>query len=183
MRKWTDTAPSYLMVDVVMKNKSGQAYDQELDIWVVVYGSKGYYNDLPIQDVWDVLYSIIHDGFIYFNSPLLIDNPWVSLSPTTKQYVDNATRKIWYKGGSAHNFRNQVRFHPNGSNLYNAFVSQSDNADFTVRHSDHSKIIINNAGLYLITYIDGVKSKSDSYLRYTLHKNIFMVNKNQYNNA
>ena len=58
-----------------MENKSGQSYDQELDVWVVVYVSKGYYNDLPVKDVWDVFYCVIHNGYLHFNAPLLIDNP------------------------------------------------------------------------------------------------------------
>ncbi|PFX30088.1 Complement C1q and tumor necrosis factor-related protein 9B [Stylophora pistillata] len=39
MTKWSDATPNYLMFDIVMKNRSGQAYDQKLPIWVVVYGS------------------------------------------------------------------------------------------------------------------------------------------------
>ena len=30
MAKWTNTTPNYLMVDVVMENKSAQSYDQEM---------------------------------------------------------------------------------------------------------------------------------------------------------
>lgn len=56
MTKWNDAAPNYLMVDIVMKNKSGEAYDPQPNVWVIVYGSKGYRNDLPARDVWDNWY-------------------------------------------------------------------------------------------------------------------------------
>lgn len=83
------------MVDVVMKNKSGQAYDPQLNVCVVVYGSKGCNNDLPLKDVWDRLYSVIHNGYKHFNAPLIIDNPEERLNPATKHYVDDATIKIY----------------------------------------------------------------------------------------
>ncbi|PFX15452.1 hypothetical protein AWC38_SpisGene20325 [Stylophora pistillata] len=135
MTKWSDTSPNYLMVDVVFKNKSGMVDYNRLDIWVDVYGSKGYHNDLPVKDVWEKLYSKVHNCFIHFNAPLMIDPPKTSLSPTPKHYVDEATRKRWYRGKLALYQDNRVEFYVNGTSGHTSNVHQRDNADFTVNYS------------------------------------------------
>ncbi|PFX26611.1 Complement C1q tumor necrosis factor-related protein 7 [Stylophora pistillata] len=187
MTKWSNATPNYLMFDVVIKNKAGQSYDQKLPIYVIVYGSKGYHNSLP-KDVWTSWYSFASGG-THINSKLTLEfEPTVASSAVTKKYVDdmqttlqtnidtkatktaltNATKKIWYRGNCAHNNVTQVTFYVNGTSDHSTNVSQSDNADFTVNSSDDTKIIINNAGMYLVTYIDGVKSKHLTNLKFTL---------------
>ncbi|PFX13109.1 Pulmonary surfactant-associated protein D [Stylophora pistillata] len=162
MTKWSNATPNYLMFDVVIKNKSGQSYDQKLPIWVIVYGSKGYHNSIP-KSVWTSWYSFLSGG-VRINSALtLAKQPSVA-----KTALTNATKKIWYRGNCAHNNASQVTFYVNGTSDHTTNVSQSDNADFPVNSSDNTKLIINNAGMYLITYIDGVKSKHLSHLRFTL---------------
>ncbi|PFX11474.1 hypothetical protein AWC38_SpisGene24778 [Stylophora pistillata] len=165
MTKWSNATPNYLMFDVVIKNKSGQSYDQKLPIWVIVYGSKGYHNSIP-KSVWTSWYSF-ESGGVRINSALtLAKQPSVASSAVTKKYVDdiqtslqtnidskatktaltNATKKIWYRGNCAHNNTSQVSFYVNGTSDHTTNVSQSDNADFTVNKSDNTKLIINNAG-------------------------------------
>ncbi|PFX19579.1 Collagen alpha-4(VI) chain [Stylophora pistillata] len=187
MTKWSTATPNFLMFDVVIKNKAGQAPDQKLPIYVIIYGSKGYHNSLP-KDVWTSWYSFANGG-THINSKLTLEfEPSVASSAVTKKYVDdirtslqrnintkatktaltNATKKIWYRGNCAHNNASQVTFYVNGTSDHTTNVTQSDNADFTVNSSDNTKLIVVNAGLYLVTYIDGVQSQHLHNLKFTL---------------
>ncbi|PFX17101.1 Collagen alpha-4(VI) chain [Stylophora pistillata] len=170
MTKWSNATPNYLMFDVVIKNKAGQAYDQKLPIYVIIYGSKGYHNSLP-KDVWTSWYSFANGG-THINSKLTLEfEPTVASSAVTKKYVDDknaAMRKIWYRGKCAHNNKSQVSFYQNGTSNHATNVSQSANDDFTVSSSDTKKLVIKHAGLYLITLVDGVKSTTSSNLKFTL---------------
>ena len=66
----------------------------------------------------------------------------------------------------------------NGTANHNTNVSQSDNADFTVNSSDKTKLIVNNAGLYLITFIDGLASTQASNLKFILGNEFVSTNTN-----
>lgn len=46
IHKWINTAPNRLMIDMVLKNKLGVAYAIDLTIFIIVYGVKGYQNDV-----------------------------------------------------------------------------------------------------------------------------------------
>ena len=45
--KHNNVTPSYLMMDLVSKNKSGVAYTQDEVIRNIVYGILGYHSDVP----------------------------------------------------------------------------------------------------------------------------------------
>lgn len=79
-------------------------------------------------------------------------------------------KKNWYRGKLSHDNNSRVYFYVNGTSDHSTNVSQSSNADFTVNSSDTSKLIVNNAGLYLVTFIDGVKSAHLSHLKFILDK-------------
>ena len=57
-----------LKIDITLKNKTGQSYDSDTQIFVVVYGVYGTQNDVDIQ-VWDRVY-YIDDKKIYFEAPI-----------------------------------------------------------------------------------------------------------------
>ena len=57
-----------LDIDIALKNKTGQSYDSDTQIFVVVYGVYGTQNDVDIQ-VWD-RYFYIDDKKIYFEAPI-----------------------------------------------------------------------------------------------------------------
>ena len=57
-----------LDIDIALKNKTGQSYDSDTQIFVVVYGVYGTQNDVDIQ-VWDS-YFYIDDNKIYFEAPI-----------------------------------------------------------------------------------------------------------------
>lgn len=56
INKYSNVAPNRLIIDMVLKNKSGIAYANDLTaIFIVVYGVKGYHNDVDSSD-WDRVY-------------------------------------------------------------------------------------------------------------------------------
>lgn len=87
LTKWSDATPNYLMWDIVVKFKQGQAYDQKLDIWVVVYGTKGYHNDIPVE-VYDRWYSLENGKLNLYSETVLSNEPTTDKNPATKKYVD-----------------------------------------------------------------------------------------------
>ena len=177
LTKYSSATPNYLMWDLVFKNKQGQGYDQKLTVWVVLYGTKGYHNDIPVQ-VYDRWYSFENDKLNIYPETVLRNEPTTDKNPTTKKYVDTRTNKIWYRGHLAHNNKTKVEFHTNNTQGHTNNVSQSDNADFTVNSSDTTNLIVNNAGLYLITFIDGIISTQASNLKFTLGNEFVSTNTN-----
>ena len=188
LTKWSSATPNYLMWHLVFKFKQGQAYDQKLDIWVVVYGTKGYHNDIPVE-VYDRWYSLENGKLILYPETVLSNEPTTEKNPATKKYVDTLqttlqtnidtkAKKIWYRGHLSHNNKKTVQFYANGAVQHNLNVSQSDDADFTVNSSDTTKLIVNNAGLYLITFIDGMASTQASNLKFILGNEFVSTNTN-----
>lgn len=188
LTKWSDATPNYLMWDIVVKFKQGQAYDQKLDIWVVVYGTKGYHNDIPVE-VYDRWYSLENGKLNLYPETVLSNEPTTDKNPATKKYVDTLqttlqtnidtkAKKIWYRGSLSHNNKKTVQFYVNGTANHSINVSQSDGADFTVNSSDPTKLIVNNAGLYLITFIDGLASTQASNLKFILGNEFVDTNTN-----
>ena len=188
LTKWSSATPNYLMWDLVFKFKQGQAYDQKVDIWVVVYGTKGYHNDIPVE-VYDRWYSLENGKLILYPETVLSNEPTTEKNPATKKYVDTLqttlqtnidtkAKKIWYRGHLSHNNKKTVQFYANGAVQHNLNVSQSDDADFTVNSSDTTKLIVNNAGLYLITFIDGMASTQASNLKFILGNEFVSTNTN-----
>ena len=81
------------MWDIVVKFKQGQAYDQKLDIWVVIYDSKGYHNDIPVE-VYDKWYSLYNSKLYIYPEAVLNKEPMKVRNPTTKKYVDNVQTSL-----------------------------------------------------------------------------------------
>ncbi|RMX55196.1 hypothetical protein pdam_00014079 [Pocillopora damicornis] len=46
IHKCNNVTPNYLLMDLVLKNKLGVAYAQDLVIHVIVYGISGYHNNV-----------------------------------------------------------------------------------------------------------------------------------------
>lgn len=177
LTKWSSATPNYLRFDLVFKYKQGQSYDQKLDIWVVIYGTKGYHNNIPVE-VYDRWYSLENGKLNLYPETVLSNEPTTDKNPTTKKYVDTKAKKIWYRGNLAHNNLTTVKFYVNGTSNHAINVSQSDDADFTVNSIDPTKLIVNNAGLYLITFIDGMASTQASNLKFILGNEFIDTNTN-----
>ena len=165
--KWNNPSPNHLMLDIHMKNKIGQSYDVNLPIYIVIYGSKGYHNDIPTS-VWDRAW-FIEKGVLTFSEEVVVQRPTNPGNPVTKYYLEKyldgrVPRKIWYQGSLAHNNSTIVNFYVNGTPDYNKKVKQSYNLDFTVNSGDKSKIYVKNPGMYMVSYTDDVKTDSSSGL-------------------
>ena len=57
-----------LEIDIALKNKAGESYDVETNIYVIVYGVYGFQNDVSTQ-LWD-RYLYIDDKKIHFEAPI-----------------------------------------------------------------------------------------------------------------
>ena len=67
LSKYNNVTLNYLMIDIAMKNKAGISYRQDLQIFVVAYGTKGYQNDVP-SSMWDKVYEL-QNGTLGFQTP------------------------------------------------------------------------------------------------------------------
>ena len=190
--KWNNPSPpNDLQLDIHMKNRQGQSYDARLPIYIVIYGSKGYHNDIPTS-VWDRAW-FIEKGVLSFSEEVVVQRPTNPGNPVTKLYLEKSLlsripRKIWYRGALAHHNSTIVNYHVNGSSRA---VKQSNNADFTVNSSDKSKIYVKNPGMYMVSYTDGVKADNSfgwldvilsSFSVYTMDGKIRFVINNTQNN-
>ena len=61
-----------LDIDLTLKFKSGETYDGETDIFVIVYGVSGYQNDVDSR-IWDRFY-YIRNKIVYFEAPIDMGN-------------------------------------------------------------------------------------------------------------
>ena len=60
LHKYNNVAPNRLMIDMVLKNKAGVSYANELTIFVIVYGVSGYVNNVDTS-VWDKLFEVTNN--------------------------------------------------------------------------------------------------------------------------
>ena len=156
--------PDKLVFDIVIKYRSAVAYPQKLPVYIVFYGSKGFYNNVPTS-VWNS-WRVFDQGNVEMEKNLILyQDPTVDKGAATKKYVDdNITstklqmRKIFYKGYLLHNNENVVKFYANGTSDHTKYVRQSDPSDFIVNASNEEVILIKNPGVYSISLIDGLKT-------------------------
>ena len=59
-----------------MKNKSGESYEADTSIFVVVYGVAGTHNDVEIS-IWDRVY-YIENKIVHFEAPIDLTNNGIS---------------------------------------------------------------------------------------------------------
>ena len=153
--------PDKLVFDIVIKYRSGVAYPQKLPVYIVFYGSKGFFNNIPTS-VWNS-WRVFDQGNVSMEKNLILyQDPAVDKGAATKKYVDDninlQMRKIFYKGYLLHNNENVVKFYANGTSDHTKYVRQSDPSDFIVYASNEEVILIKNPGVYSISLIDGLKT-------------------------
>ena len=153
--------PDKLVFDIVIKYRSGVAYPQKLPVYIVFYGSKGFFNNIPTS-VWNS-WRVFDQGNVSMQKNLILyQDPAVDKGAATKKYVDDSIklqmRKIFYKGYLLHNNENVVKFYANGTSDHTKYVRQSDPSDFIVNAANEEVILIKNPGVYSISLIDGLKT-------------------------
>ena len=72
LHKYNYVAPNRLMIDMVLKNKAGISYANELTIFVIVYGVSGYVNNVHTS-VWDRLFEVTNNS-IKFEATIDMDD-------------------------------------------------------------------------------------------------------------
>ena len=72
LHKHNNVVPNRLMIDIVLKNKAGISYANELTIFVIVYGVSGYVNNVHTS-VWDRLFEVTNNG-IKFEAAIDMNN-------------------------------------------------------------------------------------------------------------
>ena len=72
LHKYNNVAPNRLMIDMVLKNKAGISYANELTICVIVYGVSGYVNNVHTS-VWGRLFEVTNNG-IKFEAAIDMNN-------------------------------------------------------------------------------------------------------------
>ena len=60
IHKYNNVDPNRLMIDTVLKSKSGIAYANDLTIFIVIYGVKWCQNDVDTS-VWDRVYELVNN--------------------------------------------------------------------------------------------------------------------------
>ena len=153
--------PDKLVFDIVIKYRSGVAYPQKLPVYIVFYGSKGFFNNIPTS-VWNS-WRVFDQGNVSMEKNLILyQDPVVDKGAATKKYVDDniklQMKKIFYKGYLLHNNENVVKFYANGTSDHTKYVRQSDPSDFIVNAANEEVILIKNPGVYSISLIDGLKT-------------------------
>lgn len=94
LHKWNNARPNYLMWDIVMKNKTGQSYPKTLPVYVVVYGCKGFHNDIPTS-VWDTMWTNTR-GVMSFHEEINVLTPKNDSNPITKKYFEENSHVILF---------------------------------------------------------------------------------------
>lgn len=93
--KWNNMLLNYLMLDIYMKNKIGQFYDNNFFIYIVIYGCKGFYNDILIS-VWDRVW-FIEKRVLIFSGEVVVQDLIDFCNLVIKFYFEKfMLRKIWY---------------------------------------------------------------------------------------
>ena len=156
--------PDKLIFDIVIKYRSGVAYPQKLPVYIVFYGSKGFYNNVPTS-VWNS-WRVFDQGNVSMQKDLILNqDPTVDKGAATKKYVDDniklQMKKIFYKGYLKHDNDSFIRFFANGTSDHTKYVRQSDHSDFIVNEEDEERILIKNPGVYSISLIDGLKTPDE----------------------
>ena len=64
IHKYNNVDPNRLMIDTVLKSKSGIAYANDLTIFIVIYGAKWCQNDVDTS-VWDRVYELVNNTVKY----------------------------------------------------------------------------------------------------------------------
>lgn len=80
---------------------------------MVVYGIKGYYNDILVE-VYDWWYLFENGKFNFYLEIVLSNELMIDKNLVIKKYVDIKVKKIWYRGNLVYNNKKIVEFYVNG---------------------------------------------------------------------
>ena len=155
-----------------MKNKSGESYEADTSIFVVVYGVSGTHNDVEIS-IWDRVY-YIENKIVHFEAPIDLNNNRISGlgegsedgdAVTVKQLneaIKNLDDKMKTLEGNIYFFTNKPVYNNYSETTtfktfeFNSLTSfESSGNDYFVLNSD--SVTIKKSGVYHFYYEDVIR--------------------------
>ena len=137
LHKYNNVAPNRLMIDMVLKNKAGISYVNELTIFVIVYGVSGYVNNVHTS-VWDRLFEVTNNS-IKFEAPIDMNGHNINMK--------NGQIKGLEDGNENNDSVNVKQLNEMESNITNYVKAEIDKSK-----ADVTTDVTNNHNLFLILY-------------------------------
>ena len=137
LHKYNNVAPNRLMIDMVLKNKAGISYANELTIFVIVYGVSGYVNNVHTS-VWDRLFEVTNNS-IKFEAPIDMNRHNINMK--------NGQIKGLEDGNENNDSVNVKQLNEMESNITNYVKAEIDKSK-----ADVTTDVTNNHNLFLILY-------------------------------
>ena len=168
-----------LDIDIALKNKSGQSYDLETNIFVVVYGVYGTQNDVDVQ-VWDRVY-YIENKKINFGLPVdmvnkdieNVNNLWIN----NKLNMNNTQIKNLGDGNENSDAVNVKQLNEMETNITNYVTGEFGKVNPVLKNNSdlikfiYRNLIRNDSKLFLIKELyfpDSVQGRrQNSYIYHT----------------
>ena len=137
LHKYNNVAPNRLMIDMVLKNKAGISYANELTIFVIVYGVSGYVNNVHTS-VWDRLFEVTNNS-IKFEAAIDMNGHNIDMK--------NGLIKGLEDGNENNDSVNVKQLNEMESNITNYVKAEIDKSK-----ADVTTDVTNNHNLFLILY-------------------------------
>ena len=155
------------MMDLVLKNKSGLGYAQDLVVHIVVYGISVYHivYDVPLS-VWDKKYEITSDTLnfithVEMTKELKIPDAFNDDNSVTKNVFDDKTESVYYYCNNLGKWYNNNNGKTVGFVTSGANVLISNCAHFSFKMST-GHITFDISGIYEIYFKDGYKGTASN---------------------
>ena len=154
------------MIDMVLKNKTGISYANELTIFVIVYGLSGYFNNVNTS-VWDRLFEVTNNS-IKFETSIdmnnhevkkiadgVEDNDAVNIKQLNSKIseLDIPSKVHYYTSKLAYNEININQKIIEFTSIMNYIIS--NNSHFT---SNNDRITVSKSGIYQIYFQQKIKT-------------------------
>ena len=119
---------------MVLKNKSGITYSQDLQVFVVVYGVLGYHNDVSAS-VWDKIYTVTN-GVINFNEKVKMDvvDPVENQNPVSKKIHDGDRNRLNNSVTNRNNYYYNNNIEHNNENIKRKKKKGNKSRETSVKH-------------------------------------------------
>ena len=137
LHKYNNVTPNRLMIDMVLKNKAGISYVNELTIFVTVYGVSGYVNNVHTS-VWDRLFEVSNNS-IKFEAPIDMNGHNINMKNGQIKGLEDGN-----ENNDSVNVKQLNKMESNITNYVKAEIDKSK-ADVTID-------VTNNQNLFLILY-------------------------------
>ena len=146
-----------LEIDISMKNKTGESYEPDTQIFVVVYGVEGTQNDVSSQ-LWD-RYLYIDDNKIHFEAPIDMVNKDIKnvndLSINNELHMNNRPIKNLRDGNEFSDAVNVKQLNEIETNVTNYVTGEFGKVN---------PVLSNNSDLIKFIYRNLIRNDSKSFL-------------------